>query len=65
MLERTLRRLASRALRKGAAERSMPWIAIGVAAHLFRRALREEEPVKKVRVRAGETVSVSVRERDD
>lgn len=62
MLESLLLRIRRHALRRGTTERSLQWLFIGVVAHLMHRALRDDEPVKKIRVRAGDQVTVSVRE---
>ena len=62
MLRSGLLALRRHALRRGASSRSLAWIAIGVAAHLVHRALRDDEPRTTLRVRPGETLTVSVRE---
>lgn len=62
MLERQLSRLLRVALRRAAGERSVPWAIILVGGYLLRRALREDEPVKQVKVRRGDDLNVSVRE---
>ncbi len=62
MLSAVLLRLRRHALRRGATERSVPWLAIGIVAHLFHRALRDDEPVRRLRLRRGRSVTVTLRE---
>lgn len=66
MLERQLSRLLRVALRRAAGTRSVPWALLGVGAFVLRRALRAgKDETARVRVRMGETVTVSVREARD
>lgn len=60
MLERQLSRLLRVALRRAAGERSVPWAIIVVGAYLLRHALREDEPMKRINVRPGDDVAISV-----
>ena|GEM_PF-5826165 len=64
MLERQLTRLISKAVRRAAAERSILWGAIGVAAYAMRRSLRSDGEFKSVRVRRGHEVTIAVRDQD-
>lgn len=61
MLERQLSRLYRVALRRAAGERSVPWAIIVVGAYLLRHALRDDEPVKRLKVRPGDDLNVAVR----
>lgn len=64
MLERRLSQLLSHAVRRAAAERSVPWAIVVVGAYLARRALREPADMKTVTVRRGQTMSVSVHDQE-
>jgi hypothetical protein len=61
VLERQLSRLYRVALRRAAGERSVPWAIIVVGAYLLRHALRDDEPVKRLKVRPGDDLNVAVR----
>lgn len=63
MLERQLSRMLRHAFRRAAGERSLSWAAIGLAALVLRRALRDDDDtVARVKVRRGRSLTVSVRE---
>ncbi len=62
MLERQLSRLVRHALRRGMGERSLPWLGIAAVAFVVRRGLRDVEPVRRLRIKPGQRVDVTVRE---